>query len=200
MTARSQDDQPIDPPDEELVRRVRSGDHAAYDLLVQRHQKRIYGLAYQMTSNREDAQDLAQDVFVKGFNSLNQFKGDSGFYTWIYRIAVNRTINFLKQRGRRKTTSLDDFDEGVERDGAYVELVSRESPIRDIGLSELQNKLNEALQGLSEDHRTVVVMHDIQGKPHDEIARILGVSSGTVRSRLFYARQLLQNELGDFLP
>ena len=183
-----------------LVRRAQQGDQDAYGELVRRHQRKIYALVYHMTSSKEDAEDVTQDVFVKAYGALGGFKGDAGFYTWVYRIAVNRTINYLKQRNRRTAVSLDDLDEAVERDPAYVDLVARESPVRDVSIGELQKKLNKALEHLSDKHRTVVVMHDIQGIPHEEIARMLKVSTGTVRSRLFYARQLLQNELKEFLP
>ena len=170
------------------------------DQLVRRYQTRIYSLAYNMTGNKEDAEDMVQDVFVKAFSSLKSFRGTSSFYTWIYRIAINRTINFLKRRKKKQAVSLNDVDEGVERDPAYVELSARESPVRDASLTELQEKLNKALLTLSEKHRTVVVLHDIQGLPHDEIARMTGCSEGTVRSRLFYARQQLQGELAEFAP
>ena len=190
----------VDPSDRDLVVRARARDMAAYDELIRRYQRKIYQLVYNMTSNREDAEDLTQDVFVKAYSALEHFKGDSSFYTWVYRIAVNRTINYLKKRRRNAALSLDDMDQAVERDPDYVELRSRESPVRDATLSELQKKLNEALQTLSEKHRTVVVLHDIQGIQHDEIGRMLGCSEGTVRSRLFYARQMLQNELKEFLP
>jgi len=183
-----------------LVRQAQAGDLAAYDILVRRYQGRIYALAYNMTANKEDAEDRVQDVFVKAFKSLRHFKGQSSFFTWLYRIAINRTINFLKSRRRAVTMSLNDVDQGVERDPAYVELSARESPVRDVSLKELQEKLNKALLTLSESHRTVVVLHDIQGIPHDEIARMLGCSSGTVRSRLFYARKKLQEELKEFAP
>jgi RNA polymerase sigma-70 factor (ECF subfamily) len=200
MSDPKQAESPLEPPDAELVDQAQQGDMGAYSELVRRHQRKIYALVYHMTSNKEDAEDITQDVFVKAYASLGGFKRDAGFYTWVYRIAVNRTINFLKQRNRRTAVSLDNMDEGVERDPAYVELVARESPVRDATLGELQKKLNDALQTLSEKHRAVVVLHDIQGVPHDEIARMLRVSAGTVRSRLFYARQMLQNELKEFLP
>jgi RNA polymerase sigma factor (sigma-70 family) len=186
--------------DRELVAKSSQGDLSAYDELVRRYQTRIYSLAYNMTSNKEDAEDMVQDVFVKAYSSLKNFRGTSSFYTWIYRIAINRTINFLKKRKKKQALSLNDVDEGVERDPAYVELSARESPVRDASLSELQEKLNKALLTLSEKHRTVVVLHDIQGLPHDEIARMTGCSQGTVRSRLFYARQQLQGELAEFAP
>jgi RNA polymerase sigma-70 factor (ECF subfamily) len=183
-----------------LVERARRHDREAYSELIRRYQRKIYALVYNMTSNKEDAEDLVQDIFVKAYASLSNFRGNASFYTWVYRIGVNRTINFLKKRKRQTGISLDDMDEAVERDPAYVELSARESPFRDATLSELQERLNKALLTLSEKHRTVVVLHDIQGVPHEEIARMLKCSQGTVRSRLFYARQQLQAELGDLAP
>jgi len=184
----------------DLVRKAQQGDVEAYDVLVRRYQGKVYALVYNMTGNKEDAEDRVQDVFIKAFQSVRNFKGQSSFYTWLYRIAVNRTINFLKTRKNKYAISLNDMDSGAERDPAYVELQARESPVRDVSLQELQEKLNEALQTLSEKHRVVVVMHDIQGIPHEEIAQMMGCSPGTVRSRLFYARQQLQKELKDFAP
>lgn len=190
----------VDQADRELVRRAQSGDKVAYDDLVQRYQERIYATIYHMTSNHEDASDLAQDVFVRAWTALRSFKGDSSFYTWIYRIAVNRTINFLKQRRNRSThLSLNDLEVGTENDPEMVELVSHRTPRRDAALSELQQRLNSALQKLSEEHRTVVTLHDVQGLAHEEIAQILKCNPGTVRSRLFYARQQLQAWLSDLI-
>jgi len=188
------------PTDRELVALAQKQDVEAYNELIRRYHRKIYALVYNMTSNKEDAEDLVQEVFFKAYSALKNFKGDSSFYTWVYRIAVNRTINFVKKRKKRQGFSLDDVDSGMERDPAYVELSSKESPYRDATISELQEKLNTVLQKLSEKHRAVVVLHDIQGVPHEEIARMLGVSSGTVRSRLFYARQLLQAELSEYAP
>ena len=185
--------------DRELVARVQGGDMAAYDELIRRNQRKIYQLVYHMTSNREDAEDLTQDVFVKAYKVLHHFKGESSFYTWVYRIAVNQAINYLKKRNRRSALSLDNLDQAVERDPDYVELRSRESTFRDVSLSELQKKLNEALQTLSEKHRTVAVLHDIQGIPKEEIGKMIGCSEGTVKSRLFYARRELQKQLSEFV-
>lgn len=183
-----------------LVRQAQDGDLDAYDQLVRRHQDRIYGLCYHMTSNHEDAHDLAQDSFVKAWQALKSFKGDSSFYTWVYRIAVNTCLNHLKsRRNRTPHLSLNDLDINPENDPDLVALVSHRTPRRDIGLSELQRRLNEAILKLSEEHRAVVTMHDIQGMPHDEIAEVLGVNPGTVRSRLFYARQQLQAWLADMV-
>src|SRR5881397_2081352 len=140
----------------ELVRRARRGDLTAYDELVRRYQERIYATVYHMTSNHEDANDLAQEAFIKGFQALKSFKGDSSFYTWIYRIAVNKTINFLKQRKNRTHLSLNDLDFSAENDPDLVALISDKTPRRDIALSELQQKLNSAMLKLSEVHRLVV--------------------------------------------
>lgn len=185
--------------DEVLVKRAQNGDHDAFEDLVRRYQERIYVTVYNMTSNHEDANDLTQETFVKAFRVLRTFKGDSGFYTWIYRIAVNKTINLLKQRKNRQHMSLNDLDANLENDPELVALISDKTPRREAGLSELQEKLNAALQQLSENHRLVVTLHDIQGLPHEEIAKIMDCNVGTVRSRLFYARQQLQASLADYL-
>lgn len=193
-------DAPAPAPDESvLVERARRGDLAAYDELVQRYQQRIYATVYHMTSNHEDANDLAQEAFIKGYQALKSFKGGSSFYTWVYRIAVNKTINFLKQRKNRTHLSLNDLDFNAEHDPDLVSLVSEKTPRREANLTELQEKLNEAMQRLSEQHRLVVTLHDVQGLSHEEIAKILECNIGTVRSRLFYARQQLQGFLADYL-
>lgn len=185
--------------EKELVLRARAGDLTAYDELVMRYQQRIYATVYHMTSHHQDAADLTQEAFIKGFQALKSFKGDSSFYTWIYRIAVNRTINFLKQRKKRASLSLNDVDLNIEHDPDFLALISDKTPHREINLSEVQEKLNKAIGKLSDTHRLVVVMHDIQGMPHEEIGKILKCNTGTVRSRLFYARQQLQAHLSEFL-
>jgi RNA polymerase sigma-70 factor (ECF subfamily) len=188
-----------DPVDAELVERARQGDLPAYDQLVRRYQERVYATVYHMTSNHEDANDLTQESFIKAYRALRSFKGDSSFYTWIYRIAINKTINFLKQRKNRIHLSLNDLDLNAEHDPDLVALVSEKTPRRAMNLAELQEKLNTAMQKLSETHRLVVTLHDVQGLPHEEIARIMDCNVGTVRSRLFYARQQLQGHLSDYL-
>ena len=182
-----------------LVRRAQREDTAAYDELVRRHQERVYATVYHMTANHEDANDMTQEAFIKAYRALKTFKGDSSFYTWVYRIAVNKTINFLKQRKNRVQMSLNDMDFNAEHDPALVALISHNTPRRDLSLAELQEKLNVAMQKLSEDHRMAVILHDIQGLSHEEIGAIMDCNVGTVRSRLFYARQQLQAYLADYL-
>ena len=186
-------------PDQQLVEKVRQGDEKAYDELMSRYEGKVYAMLYNMTGNAEDARDLTQEAFVKAYRAIDRFQGRSSFYTWVYRIAVNRGINFVKKRKRRVLISMDDDESGVERSEELMELAGRESPLRDLAIEELQEKLNRALATLSDKHRTVVVLHDIEGIPHDEIAAQLGCSSGTVRSRLFYARRQLQAELSDVM-
>ncbi|MCF6314414.1 MAG: sigma-70 family RNA polymerase sigma factor [Verrucomicrobiales bacterium] len=187
-------------PDEDkgLVSRARDGDTVAFDELVVKYTPRLYGLVYHMTSNHEDTNDVLQDVFAKAYRSLKRFQEKSTFYTWIYSISVNMTLNFLKKRGRRRAMSLDDVDMAIERDPDFIEATSKSDPVREVNINELQQRLNVALQELSDDHRAVVTMFDIQGMPHAEISKILGVSEGTVRSRLFYAHRQLQNYLEEF--
>jgi len=191
---------PPEEDDPELVRRAQQGDLRSYDALMRRYQERIYATVYHMTGNHDDADDLTQETFIKAYQVIKSFQGNSGFYTWLYRIAINKTINFLKQRKHRGSQmSLNDLDFNAEHDPDLVALVSDRTPRREINLAELQERLNEAMQKLSEVHRLVVTLHDIQGLPHEEIGRIMDCNVGTVRSRLFYARQQLQAYLSDYL-
>jgi RNA polymerase sigma factor (sigma-70 family) len=198
-TESEKDAESVEIDDIVLVRRAQGEDTEAYDQLVRRYQERVYATVYHMTSNHEDAHDLVQETFIKAFRALKSFKGDSSFYTWVYRIAVNKTINFLKQRKNRVHVSLNDMDFNVENDPELVALVSDKTPRRDLNLLELQEKLNGAMLKLSEHHRMVVTLHDIQGLSHEEIGKIMDCNVGTVRSRLFYARQQLQAYLSEYL-
>lgn len=185
-------------PDLDLVQRARGGDTKAFDDLVEKYTPKLYGLVYHMTSNHEDTNDILQDVFAKAYRALKRFKGKSAFYTWIYSIATNMTLNFLKKRNRRRGMSLDDVDLAIQNDKDFIEATSKSDPVREANISELQERLNMAMQELSNDHRAVVTMFDIQGMPHAEISKILGVSEGTIRSRLFYAHRQLQTYLEEF--
>lgn len=185
-------------PDLELVQRAQAGDTRAFDELIMKYSPKLYGLIYNMTSNKDDTNDLMQDVFAKAFRSLGRFQGKSTFYTWIYAIGTNMTLNFLKKRKRRVASSLDEVDSGIQNDPAFVDYTNRANPRKQSDVHSLQEKLNDALQCLSKDHRAVVTMFDIQGIPHAEISKVLGVSEGTVRSRLFYVHKQLQGHLEEF--
>jgi RNA polymerase sigma factor (sigma-70 family) len=184
--------------DNELIARTQAGDPAAFDELVRKYSSRLYSLVYNMTSNHEDTNDLLQDIFAKAYRSIKGFRGKSSFYTWIHSIGVNMTINFLKKRGRHFQLSLDDVDANIQNDKEFIESTSGSNPVREADLKELQQRLNEAMMKLSYEHRAVVTMFDIQGVPHAEISKILNISEGTVRSRLFYAHRQLQNYLEEF--
>jgi RNA polymerase sigma-70 factor (ECF subfamily) len=182
-----------------IVQRVQAGQVGAFDQLVQKYREHIFSVIYNMTSNREDASDLAQETFIKAFQAIGRFKGKSSFFTWIYRIAVNTTMTFLKKRNRRRYISYENIDE--ETSGAEIveRLTSKNRSEKGALISELQEKLNDALQKLSPKHRTVVVLHEIEGLEHAEIAEITQTTVGTVRSRLHYAKQQLQSYLQEYL-
>ena len=186
--------------DEEYVARSQKGDAGAFDNLIVKHSPRLYALVYNMTSNHDDTNDLLQDVWAKAYRCIGGFRGKSQFYTWVHSIAANTTLNFLKKRGRRWTMSLDDIDNGLANDKEFVELQTSSTPVRDTDLAELQKRLNESMMKLTPEHRAVVTMFDIQGMPHADIAKILRISEGTVRSRLFYAHKQLQAWLSEFAP
>lgn len=182
-----------------VVRKVRAGNVAAFDTLVRKYRESIYSIIYNMTSNREDASDLTQETFIKAFQAIERFKGDSAFFTWLYRIAINTSISFLKKRGRRRYISYESIDEEVSAGEIFERLTAKTQTEEGALRSELQEKLNDALQKLSPKHRSVVVLHEIEGLEHAEIAEITKTSIGTVRSRLHYAKRELQSHLQDYL-
>ena len=185
--------------DEALVDRVLAGEVSAYDWLVLRYQERLYSVIYNMTANHEDTNDLLMETFDKAFRSLSSYKKNSSFYTWIYRIALNHTINHLKHRKKRRYDfSLNELalDETMEKEFADKRAVGGD---RAVELGELQNKLNESLKNLSESQRAAVILFDIEGMSHTDIAKIMNCSEGTVRSRLHYAHQALQKALATWL-
>jgi RNA polymerase sigma factor (sigma-70 family) len=185
--------------DFEVVKRVQAGDVAAFDVLIRKYRERVFGIVYNLTSNREDTADLVQDSFIKAFQSINRFQGQSSFFTWLYKIAVNTTLSHLRKNKLRQFFSL----EKVQEDGATTEILNQLTDAsgadRDAYLKELQEKLNEALQKLSIKHRTVITLFEIDGLSHAEIAEVMDCSEGTVRSRLHYAKQFLQGELSKYL-
>lgn len=187
-------------PDMEIVRRVQEGDVAAFDQLVLKYRARVYGVVYNLTSNREDAADLTQDAFIKSFQSINRFQGQSSFFTWLYRIAVNSTLTHLRKNRLRTFFS---FEKINTEDKVSAEVVAAltddNSADHETFARELQEKLNEAMQKLSIRHRTVITLFEIDGLGHQEIAEIMNCSVGTVRSRLHYAKQLLQSELQPYI-
>jgi RNA polymerase sigma-70 factor (ECF subfamily) len=190
----------VDVGDAALIERIRAHDAAAFDALVKKYRGRLYSVIYNLTSNRDDTFDLMQDVLIKTLKSIDRFNGKSSFFTWLYRIAVNATISFMRRNRLRRFLSFEKIQEdGVEM--AYIDalLLDKNQGDRSIFLEELQQNLNIALQKLSNRHRVVVVLHEIEGLDHAEIASILKCSVGTVRSRLHYAKEQLKGFLKDYM-
>lgn len=182
-----------------VVKQVQAGDVAAFDKLIVKYRERIFGVVYNLTSNREDASDLTQDAFIKAFQSINRFQGQSSFFTWLYRIAVNTALTHLRKHRNRTFFSLENIQEDQTNAQVIAQLSDKSGADRDAQLRELQEKLNEAMQKLSIKHRTVITLFEIDGLSHAEIAEITECSEGTVRSRLHYAKQFLQAELSQYL-
>ena len=182
-----------------LVRRVQSGDVAAFDHLVLKYRERIFSVIYNLTANKEDTYDLSQETFIKAFQSIGRFKAKSSFFTWLYRIAVNTTLTHLKKNRFKSFLSFETLHEEASPSDVLEALSSKSSTEKPALLKELQYKLNEALQTLSVKHRTVIVLFEIEDLSHQEIADIMNCSVGTVRSRLHYAKKLLQVKLKNWL-
>lgn len=183
----------------ELVKRCQRGDTAAFDELVTRYRTRVFAMIYNMVHNEQDAWDLAQDSFVKAWKSINRFRGKSSFYTWVYRIVMNVTIDWLRRK-QVKGAGME-FDDAVqlkEVDPAS-KTVPRGEPMPHQRLEgqEIRARIEQAIDQLSAEHRAVILMKEIEGMQYHEIAEALGCSIGTVMSRLFYARKKLQNSLRD---
>ena len=185
---------------DDLVTYALNGDFVAFDKIVGLYKERLYSVIYNMTFNHEDAADLTQDTFVKAFRSLSKFKRKSTFFTWLYRIGVNMTLTHLKKKRARKFFSFDQILNGEISNKEIASLSSKESSsVRKTLLNELHEKLNEALSKLSDKHRTIVVLFEIDGLSHKEIASIMKCTEGTVRSRLHYAKLQLQSLLGEYI-
>jgi RNA polymerase sigma-70 factor (ECF subfamily) len=182
-----------------IVKQVQAGDVAAFDQLILKYRERLFGVVYNLTSNREDASDLTQEAFIKAFQSIHRFQGNCTFFTWLYKIAVNASLSHLRKNRLRSFFSMEKLhEEGVNVE-VLAQLTDKKGADRETYLHELQEKLNEAMQKLSIPHRTVITLFEIDGLSHSEIAEVVGCSEGTVRSRLHYAKQVLQGELGKYL-
>ncbi len=181
--------------DELLVRKCKGGDLDAFDELVRRYQSKVYTVAFRFMGNHADAGDLAQEAFIRVFQALASFRGDSSFATWIYRIASNVCRDELRKQQRQKKVSLDEM---IAYGGVSPLLVDGDpSPQEQLERSELKDQVQRHLNELSGDHRLILVMRDIQGMPYDEIASALDCSVGTIKSRLSRARQALKRKILD---
>jgi RNA polymerase sigma-70 factor (ECF subfamily) len=182
-----------------LVERVKASDSAAFNALVKKYRERLFSVIYNMTSNRDDAFDLTQDVFIRAYRGIKGFNGKSAFFTWLYRIAVNTAVTHINKNRAHRFFSLEGIDEGKAECHCSEFLESRDKTSRAVFLKELQENLNIALQKLSNKHRIVVVLCEIEGLSSAEAATVLKCSEGTVRSRLHYAKEQLKSLLEDYL-
>jgi RNA polymerase sigma-70 factor (ECF subfamily) len=180
--------------EEDLVRLAQKGGLAAFEELVARHRDKIYARAYSMMRNEDDALDLSQDAWVKGWRRLEQFQGDSSFVTWMTRIVINLCLDQLRKHKRQRTESIEAMDEdsgGVERQMPVVIT----NPTEGLERGELRQRIDRALAQLSHEHRTVLVLHEFEELEYKEIAKRMNCSIGTVMSRLFYARRRMASLL-----
>jgi len=179
-----------------LVKLAQKGDMLAFEELVARHRDNIYARCYTMLRNEEAALDLSQEAWVKAWQRLAQFQGDSSFATWATRITINVCLDQLRKNKRQRAESIEELDEemgGVERQMPVVTV----NPTERLERGELRQKIDEALGKLTEEHRAVLVLHEFQEMEYKEIAKAVGCSIGTVMSRLFYARRRMAALLAD---
>jgi RNA polymerase sigma-70 factor (ECF subfamily) len=183
----------------DLVTRCQAGDTDAFDELVTRYRARIFGMIYNMVHNEQDAWDLAQDSFLKAWKSIDRFRGQSSFYTWIYRIVMNVTIDWLRKKQIKGSGA--EFDDAIQPtaiDPASRTVPKTEAlPHQTMERSEIRARIDKAIAQLSPEQRAVILMKEIDDMQYHEIAEALGCSIGTVMSRLFYARKKLQSLLKD---
>lgn len=184
--------------DLDLVARAQRGDTAAFDVLITTYRQRCFAMIYHMVRNEEDAWDLAQDGFVKAWKNLASFRGQSGFYTWLYRIMTNVTLDWLRKKHIHGGQEFDDTIglRKIEPSAATAPKQIME-PSERIADAEIRQRIDAAIEKLSAEHRAVIVLREIEGLDYQEIADALGCSIGTVMSRLFYARKKLQTLLKD---
>ncbi len=175
---------------------AQKGDMGAFEELVARHRDKIYARAYSMMRNEDEAIDLSQEAWVKGWQRLGQFQGESSFGTWMTRIVINLCLDQLRKRKRERAESLEELDEesgGAERQMPAVTA----NPTAGLERVELRQRIDQALGQLSHEHRTALVLHEFEELEYKEIAKVMGCSIGTVMSRLFYARRKMAALLAD---
>lgn len=185
--------------DQDMVRAVLAGDAHAYRGLVEKYQQRVYHVVFGMVRNREDARDLTQEAFIKAFRNLEGFRQDSRFYTWLYRIAMNVTIDFTRRRARAPVGAGAEEDVAVrDADRGIADARRDDSPRKQLERKELHGAILEAIGQLPEGHRQAILLREVEGLSYKEIADVLEIKEGTVMSRLFYARRKLQEMLVEF--
>lgn len=185
--------------DHELVRAAREGDRDAFKTLFERYHRRAYALAFGVLRHQDDALDVVQDAFIKAHKYLDKFEGNSSFYTWLYRIVMNLAIDHLRKHRRVKPVELDEsrIDEGG--DDSLLPRILGANPGRALMDKEIRKRIDAALEELSENHRAVLVMRELEGLSYEEMAQAMACSKGTIMSRLFHARRNMQKRLIDLI-
>lgn len=186
----------------QLVRRAKRGDHKAFRTLMERYRRKVYSIAYGMVRDPEAALDISQEVFIKVHRYLGSFQGSSSFYTWLYRISINLSIDYLRKQGRHEAVDYDDMLLRREPDDAEAMVMPTMldvDPQKALDRRELGRQLAKAFEKLSEKHRAVLLLREVEGLSYEEIAKVLKIHKGTVMSRLHHARKNLQLALKEYL-
>ncbi len=184
--------------DQRLVERVQAGDKRAFDLLVKQYQHKIIGLIGRYVYDSHEAMDIAQEAFIKAYRALPGFRGDSAFYTWLYRIAINTAKNHLVSRGRRPPDVDVDVDD-AQYLGAESQLRDLDTPENSLYREEMERVVRETLDRLPEDLRVALTLREFEGMSYEDIANVMDCPVGTVRSRIFRAREAIDNEIAPLL-
>jgi RNA polymerase sigma-70 factor (ECF subfamily) len=189
--------------DHDLVQRVQAGDSAAFRALFDKYHRRAFAVAMGVVKNEDDAADAVQNAFVKVHKNIHKFQGSSSFYTWLYRIVMNVSIDHVRRTSRRKNLDFDERalheESEVAGDGALVPSITNSNPGKAALRSELGRAIQIALGELPEHHRAVIVLREIEGMSYEEMAEALEVPKGTIMSRLFHARKKMQAALAPYL-
>jgi RNA polymerase sigma-70 factor (ECF subfamily) len=190
--------------DRALVERVQAGDKEAFRTLVERHQRRAFSIAMSLVRDENDARELVQDAFLRVYKNIGTFQGQSSFFTWLYRIITNLSIDLIRKPGRQvaeldenRVGTTDSEETGPSKDFPFLSRIDGADPADVVRRGEIASRLREALAALPDYHRGVILMREIEGLSYEEMAQAMGVSKGTIMSRLFHARQKLQKALVD---
>jgi RNA polymerase sigma-70 factor (ECF subfamily) len=189
----------VEPSDWELVQRTRAGDHEAFRSLVERYQRKIAALALGMVRSRDDAQDITQDTFARAYQSLDRFKGDAAFYTWLYRIAFNLCVDHRRREAKQAEVALETDERGELPVPALVDGLRADEPFGRARDAEIARGVQQAMLELTPDHRAVILLREVEGLSYAEISQVLDCPKGTVMSRLHYARRQMQARLRGLL-
>jgi RNA polymerase sigma-70 factor (ECF subfamily) len=185
--------------DRALVERVQAGDKEAFRQLVERHQRRAFSIAMGLVRDESDARELVQDAFLRVYKNIGNFQGQSSFFTWLYRIITNLSIDLIRKPGRQVVELDEARVEGSDpsKDFPFLSRIDGSDPADVVRRTEIAARLREALVALPDYHRGVILMREVEGLSYEEMAQAMGVSKGTIMSRLFHARQKLQKALVD---